>query len=109
MAAKAKNNNYDGNKAVKRSSSLGRKRVNFIYKAKPGMKVFVAGDFNNWDETAKQLKDSSGTGEYKVTMLLPKGTYEYKFKVDGKWCVDPNNPNFKPNGLGTLNSVLEVI
>ena len=36
------------------------------------------------------------------------GTYEYKFCVDGQWQPDPENPNFMPNDLGTLNSVLVV-
>ena len=41
-------------------------------------------------------------------MMLEPGTYEYKFVVDGEWKLDSNNPNFAPNDLGTLNSVLVV-
>jgi hypothetical protein len=40
--------------------------------------------------------------------MLAPGTYEYKFCVDGHWQPDPENPNFTPNDLGTLNSVLIV-
>ena len=41
-------------------------------------------------------------------MLLEPGTYEYKFVVDGEWKLDESNPNFAPNSLGSLNSVLVV-
>ena len=34
----------------------------------------------------------------------PKGLVE----VDGKWCIDENNPCLASNDLGTLNSVLKV-
>jgi 1,4-alpha-glucan branching enzyme len=89
-------------------TTAGRKRVTFKYKAKPGCNVAVAGNFNGWDPDSKVLKDKDSTGEYQITMLLPKGVYEYKFCVDDKWCVDPENPNFITNPHGTLNSVIEV-
>jgi hypothetical protein len=41
-------------------------------------------------------------------MMLSPGDYEYKFKVNGDWFIDANNPKFTPNGLGSLNSVLTV-
>jgi 1,4-alpha-glucan branching enzyme len=89
-------------------SVASRRRVTFGYKARPGSEVAVAGSFNNWDAASKVLKDKDSTGQYSITMLLPKGVYEYKFCVNGKWCVDPENPNFIANPHGTLNSVIEV-
>ncbi|MFI4910029.1 MAG: glycogen-binding domain-containing protein [Sedimentisphaeraceae bacterium JB056] len=92
----------------KSKSTTGRKRITFKFKANPGSTVTVAGNFNDWDSDSKVLKDKGSTGDYEVTMLLPKGVYEYKFCVDDKWCVDPENPNFITNAHGTLNSVIEV-
>lgn len=89
-------------------SSAGRKRIAFRFKAKPGMNVFLAGSFNNWDISAKKLEDKKGIGDYQALVMLSKGVYEYKFFVDGKWCLDPENPNFIKNAHGTLNSVIEV-
>ena len=40
--------------------------------------------------------------------MLGTGTYEYKFYINDTWCVDPGNPNFRPNEMGTLNSVITV-
>lgn len=85
-----------------------KKRVVFELNAEPGIEVYVAGTFNNWDPVQKQLVDKNSDGNYRCTMMLAAGTYEYKFYVNNTWCVDPANPNFNQNDLGTLNSVLVV-
>ena len=54
------------------------------------------------------MADQDGNGVYNVVLALPPGTYEYKFHINGVWCADPGNPNFKQNSLGTLNSVIIV-
>lgn len=66
-----------------------------------------AGTFNDWTPD-RPLLDKEGNGVYSCRMMLEPGTYEYKFVVDGEWKLDSNNPNFAPNDLGTLNSVLVV-
>ena len=80
----------------------------FSVTAKPGLKVFVAGSFNDWDPDAKPLVDRKGDGIYRGCLMLPPGEYEYKFVVDGDWRIDEANPCFASNDLGTLNSVLKV-
>lgn len=85
-----------------------RKRVVLTIDVGPGKCVSVAGNFNDWDPTSKQLTDKGGSGVYSCALLLKPGTYEYKFVIDGVWCVDTGNPHFTPNDLGTLNSVLIV-
>lgn len=93
---------------VAKKTTVKRKRVSFEYNAEPGLQVFVAGSFNSWDEKAKQLVDANGTGEYKAVAMIAQGSYEYKFKVNGQWCIDPSNPNISKNVHGTLNNVLVV-
>ena len=88
------------------TGNKGKKRVTFTLEADSGKKISVAGSFNNWQEGKKVLKEKDGV--YQLSMLLAPGAYEYKFCVDGEWMVDPNNPNFEANDLGTLNSVLQV-
>jgi 1,4-alpha-glucan branching enzyme len=89
-------------------ASPARKRVTFRFHADPRSEVFVAGTFNNWKPRDMRLKDRSGTGSFNRTVLLPKGRYEYKFVVNGSWCVDPNCADWVPNSFGALNSVLKV-
>lgn len=88
--------------------SGSKKRVVFELNAEPGIEVFVAGTFNDWDPYQKPLVDKNSDGNYRCTMMLTAGIYEYKFYVNNTWCVDPANPNFNQNDLGTLNSVLMV-
>ena len=85
-----------------------RRRVAFRLQSEPGRVVAVAGDFNGWSTDANVLVDKAGTGDYKAVILLAPGAYEYKFVVDGAWCVDPACAEWVQNDLGTLNSVARV-
>ncbi len=85
-----------------------RKNVIFQVQTKPGSKVYIAGDFNAWNHREKELCDDDGNGLYQVAVELEPGTYEYKFHINDSWCVDPENPKFNQNSMGTLNSVIIV-
>ena len=88
------------------SSKPRRRRVEFSLSAGEGRKVFLAGTFNNWSPTRHPMKYKDG--RYSARVLLEPGYYEYKFIVDGDWCVDPECLNWKCNQHGTLNSVIVV-
>ena len=92
---------------AKRTATKNR-RVTFSVQADPGAIVCLAGTFNNWDPQSRKLTDKKGTGAFTTSLMLPPGTYEYKFVINGTWCVDPNNGEWTQNDLGTLNSVLTV-
>jgi len=83
------------------------KKVLLTFETRPGTSVLLAGTFNNW-ALDLALTDRDGNGVYTCELALPPGTYEYKFRVDEVWTVDPVNPNFTRNDFGTLNSVLTV-
>ena len=83
-------------------------RVAFSVRAEVGSKVFLAGTFNDWDPTAKELADKKGDGMFTATLLLAPGAHQYKFVIDGTWCADPENPEWIQNDHGTLNSVKHV-
>lgn len=80
-------------------------RVTFSVRAEVGSKVFLAGCFNGWDPTAKQMTDKEGNGTFTCSLNLPKGKYEYKFVINGTWCADPECTDWVQNDMGTLNSV----
>lgn len=94
-------------RSMTKSNRPLRRRVEFQVMAEPGRKVAVAGTFNNW-QPEKELVDKNGSGLYTGILMLEPGTYEYKLVIDGEWRLDENNPNFIPNDLGTLNSVVVV-
>ena len=85
-----------------------RRRVRFEVDAEPGCSVYVAGTFNAWNPRRKKLAESDRPGNYAATMLLPRGRHEYKFVINGTWCVDPQCREWTPNDQGSLNSVLVV-
>ena len=85
-----------------------KRRITLSLRAAPGCKVAVAGDFNDWSTTAKPMVDKRGDGLYAATLCLAPGTYEYKFVVDGIWCVDQENEEWVQSSLGSLNSVLRI-
>jgi glycosidase len=70
--------------------------------------VFLAGTFNDWNDSKTPMLDADKDGTYTVKLLLAQGTYQYKFVVDGNWKADPNNPNGTDDGFGGQNSVLKV-
>jgi len=106
-AAKPASKLATAKRTVKKAVSKNR-RVSFSVRAEPGSKVFLAGSFNNWDPTAKEMIDKKGDGTYAATLQLAPGDYQYKFVIDGTWCADPECPDWTQNDHGTLNSVKHV-
>ncbi len=92
----------------KKAPSEKKCRHTFAMQAEPGSIVSVAGCFNDWCPHKQVLKDKNGDGDFRCTVMLPPGVYQYKFLVNDSWCIDPVNPNFVPNFAGSLNSVLEL-
>ena len=84
------------------------KTVTFTVHAEKGKAVYVAGEFNKWNPTAKKMAYKAKSGVYAATVKLEPGVYQYKFVIDGIWCVDPENVNAVANDQGTFNSVITV-
>ena len=94
-----------GVKKVDRKQASGKKKVKFEFKGEPEQEVYIAGTFNDWNPGQLKLKETR-EGVYWTALLLSSGRHEYKFVVDGVWCIDPNCPEFIPNVHGSLNSVM---
>jgi 1,4-alpha-glucan branching enzyme len=88
-------------------TTKGRRRITFTARAPGAGSVFVAGDFNGWDEEKHGMARRPDGLWQKVLMLEP-GRYEYKFKVDGQWTCDSGNPIRCENVYGSRNSVIVV-
>jgi 1,4-alpha-glucan branching enzyme len=80
------------------------KKVQFELLAPDAQKVYLAGNFNNWDARANLMKkDKKGT--WKITVSLKPGRYEYRFFKDGDWENDPACCDCVPNEFGSKNCV----
>jgi len=80
------------------------KKVRFNLYAPEAERVFLAGDFNNWDvKNLPMKKDNKGTWE--ASFALPAGRHEYRFWVDEVWHDDPNAQERVENPFGSQNCV----
>jgi 1,4-alpha-glucan branching enzyme len=70
-------------------------------------KVFLAGDFNDWNPTGRRMVKGKG-GTFRARLQLPPGRYEYKFVVDDAWVLDAEAPEHATNSFGSINSVVVV-
>jgi hypothetical protein len=69
--------------------------VFFTLVAPGAQNVYLVGDFNNWNPTVERMPQSGDV--FEISLYLVAGSYRYKFVVDGKWIVDPDNPNSDPS------------
>jgi 1,4-alpha-glucan branching enzyme len=98
------------------SERSGTKQVEFVCHAPEAKAVFLAGTFNGWSPTDEPMAGNK-RGEWRTTLSLRPGRYEYKFVVDGHWVCDPSCPD-RPehrcpvcvtNAVGTMNKVMMVV
>lgn len=82
------------------------KTVEFRLNRPQAKGVVVVGTFNNWD-TSKTPMQKDG-GNWKASIPLAPGRYEYRFVADGEWLSDPNAKESVRNDFGSTNSVLVV-
>lgn len=84
------------------------KRVPFSVANLEGKEIAITGDFTDWSEEGIRL-DSGSNGAWKTVLDLEPGRYEYRLRVDGDWCDDPDCSEFAPNPYGGRNAVLRVL
>ncbi|XP_078585731.1 5'-AMP-activated protein kinase subunit beta-1-like [Branchiostoma floridae x Branchiostoma japonicum] len=67
-----------------------------------GGDVYVQGSWDGWRRSHKLKR-----GEYSVTLKLPTGLHEYKFRIGNNWFHD-NSKTTVANCFNTLNNVINV-
>jgi serine protease AprX len=72
-------------------------------------RVQVLGSWNDWNLPCVEAACVERGYWQTHPAKLPKGRHTYKFLLDGdEWLDDPANPKKAPDGLGGLNSVVDV-
>ena len=69
--------------------------------------VGIAGSFNDWHPSVTPMIRLDN-GKWAKELVLPPGSYEYRFVVDGEWVDDPAATELIPNSFGTANAVLVI-
>jgi serine protease AprX len=81
----------------------------FWYHNDAAQRVALAGDFNGWSPSETWFARQA-SGMWRAALpLLPPGTYQYKFVVNGeRWLDDPGNSLKLEDQHGGFNSVLHI-
>jgi hypothetical protein len=61
-----------------------------------GDEVYVSGSFCNWKKYYIMTKDDDGI--FHLSLSLPRGFHQYKFKVDDNWTYSKTQPKYEDNG-----------
>jgi 5'-AMP-activated protein kinase regulatory beta subunit len=88
--------------------TVGKTKVNFELHAPEAKDVLLAGSFTEWGQTPVRLKRQKN-GTWKTTIPLDRGTYEYRFLVDGQWQDDPQCHEHVSNPFGDRNCICTVL
>ena len=69
-----------------------------------GNSVYLTGSFCKWNQFFLMKKISPGS--FILTLNLPRGNHEYKFKVDNQWKFNKKYPICNNNG--NINNILDT-
>lgn len=97
-----------------KAEAANTRSVAFKCHAPTAQQVCVAGTFNEWKHDAAPLvRDKAGN--WRGSLILLRGRYEFKFLVECQWGCAPgcekrprDCAKCVPNEFGTMNRVLEV-
>lgn len=82
-------------------------KTEFQINAPQAGEVQLVGSFTNWEQAPIRMKRTP-LGNWKTSLELAPGRYEYKFIVDGHWQNDPRCCSCVPDNFGGYNCVIEV-
>jgi hypothetical protein len=81
----------------------------FVGRFPDARSVHVVGTFNDWRPGSIALVDRDHDGVWRGTVVLPAGTYEYMFVVDGeRWVPDHLAERLVADDFGRENSIVIV-
>jgi hypothetical protein len=71
------------------------------------MRVYLTGSFCDWHQFFQMEKSQKQNDKFYLTLFLPKGVYQYKFKIDDKWKYNSNFPTCSDKN-GNINNVIDL-
>ena len=82
--------------------------VTFQYFGIENQRVYLYGDFNNWDPFMYKMTEKRENNSYTCSIRLSPGKYHYKFIVDGTTMPDPLNDQKGIDLFGEIASILTL-
>ena len=72
-------------------------------------RIFVVGDFNNWEIGAHPLRKRSNGTASAVLTLNSGDRYAFRYVTeDGRWFNDEKADDYEPNGIDGFNCVVKT-
>jgi 1,4-alpha-glucan branching enzyme len=71
-------------------------------------RVNLVGDFNDWDTTRDEMRQSRDSDGWRISLVLPKGrAYQFRYLINGQdWQNDWHADKYARNKFGTDDSVV---
>ena len=90
------------------SPRIDGETATFVYRGLSGQRVYVYGDFNNWEPYMFRMKEDGDSGTYHYSLRTRQGNYKYKFIVDGTALADPLNDRKTLDTFGETASLMTI-
>ncbi|MFH1278849.1 MAG: AAA family ATPase [Candidatus Eisenbacteria bacterium] len=88
--------------------SVKGEEVVFRLEAPGAKRVQVAGRFNDWNPARGEMSQDPISGAWSIRIRIPRGTYQYRYVVDGEWVEDPANERHEFSETGFRNSLVHI-
>ena len=76
-----------------------------------GKNVYLTGSFCDWQQFFEMEKcgdpQNEKNNKFFLTLFLPKGAYQYKFKIDDQWKCNSNFPTCSDKN-GNINNIIDL-
>lgn len=76
-----------------------------------GTNVYLTGSFCDWEKFFEMEKcedpNDKKNNKFILTLFLPKGSYQYKFKIDDRWKCNSNFPTCSDKN-GNINNIIDL-
>ena len=92
---KKKEENEKNNESGKKMEKIEEIETKFEWDGS-GKLVYVTGSFCEWKKFYIMTKNDQGI--FSLTLSLPRGFHQYKFKVDDNWTYSKTHPKYEDNG-----------
>lgn len=83
------------------------KKTTFSVSVPEAHNVRLLGDFNGWNPESHPMKKGRD-GVWKIDIVLPPGTYQFRYYIDQSWWMNDPTAGLIPNDKGSENSVITV-
>lgn len=85
--------------------TVSGREVTFRARARPGARVAVVGDWNQWQP---QPLAAAGGDRWEATYTLPPGRHAWALSIDGAIVTPTQAPGFVDDGFGGRNAIVDV-